>query len=141
MHLPANIIQKPPKNPEKITHAFKDLTLPCSFLTLAGRCLTLGDYTQKQPFVSYQFCDGQSKPTFGNRIMILPHDCMISSARYHSYLLRFWRSSPDGQWRASLQCTQSGETLRFASLESCFQYLQQQSQTELASKGEPSSLC
>ncbi len=49
---------------------------------------------------------------------------------YQSYLVRLWRSGADGMWRVSAQQVQSGETLRFANLESLFTYLQAQTSTD-----------
>jgi len=44
-----------------------------------------------------------------------------------SYLLRLWRSGPDGQWRASLHAVQTGERHMFADLESLLAFLVEQS--------------
>jgi hypothetical protein len=49
-----------------------------------------------------------------------------STERYLSYVVRFWQSGPDGQWRASVCCIRSGETLRFADVASCLAFLQEQ---------------
>jgi hypothetical protein len=47
---------------------------------------------------------------------------------YLSYLLRLWRAQEKGRdvWRASLQSPQSGEQVRFATLEALIDYLRQQ---------------
>ena len=42
---------------------------------------------------------------------------------YRSYLLRFWQSNEQGCWRASAQCVQTGETVRFGDVESLFAFL------------------
>ncbi len=68
--------------------------------------------------------------------MIVSDDRSASSLNYHSYLLRVWQSGPDGQWRASLQYVQSGETLRFADLASCLTFLQQNALSDLISNQE-----
>jgi hypothetical protein len=51
-----------------------------------------------------------------------------SQTLYHSYLLRLWLASDQGQpvWRASLENPQTGERLGFASLERLFTFLQDQ---------------
>lgn len=48
--------------------------------------------------------------------------------RYVSYLLRLWQSRRGGElvWRASLESPDTGERTGFASLESLFTFLQQQ---------------
>ncbi len=48
---------------------------------------------------------------------------MSSSDEHHSYLLRLWRSSVDGQWRASLQSVQTSERHMFADLDSFLAFL------------------
>jgi hypothetical protein len=47
---------------------------------------------------------------------------------YRSYLLRLWRAEEGGKdvWRASLQDSQSGERISFATLEALFTFLQEQ---------------
>ena len=47
-------------------------------------------------------------------------------AEYHSYLLRLWRNGPQQPWRASMQCTATGEFHQFAALEYLFHFLQAQ---------------
>jgi hypothetical protein len=47
-------------------------------------------------------------------------------ADYHSYLLRLWRDIPQQPWRASMQCTATGEFHHFASHEHLFDFLQAQ---------------
>ena len=55
---------------------------------------------------------------------------MSSSPHYHSYLLRLWRDSPGATgnhpWRASLQCTATGEKLAFANMLTFFTFLVEQ---------------
>ena len=50
---------------------------------------------------------------------------MEPPATYKSYLLRLWTSTQDGEpvWRASLQCTATGQRQGFSDLESLFAYL------------------
>jgi hypothetical protein len=48
-------------------------------------------------------------------------------AEYHSYLLRIWRNGPQETWRASMQCTATGEFYQFASVERLIDFLQAQS--------------
>ena len=47
-------------------------------------------------------------------------------ADYHSYLLRLWRNDPQQPWRASMQCTATGEFHHFASMEHLINFLQVQ---------------
>lgn len=42
---------------------------------------------------------------------------------YRAYLLRLWRSSGDGDWRASLQSVRTGERHIFADMESLLSFL------------------
>ncbi len=53
-------------------------------------------------------------------------DLSVQPQSYQAYLIRIWRSSPDVLWNASAQHTQSGETVFFASLESLFRFLHDQ---------------
>lgn len=48
---------------------------------------------------------------------------------YHSYLLRIWRTHPNGTLRVVLQSIQTGENTSFASLESLFAFLLAQNTT------------
>ena len=43
---------------------------------------------------------------------------------YRSYLVRFWQSAPQGDWRASAQCVQSGNTILFGNVERLLAFLQ-----------------
>ncbi|MFN8485913.1 MAG: hypothetical protein U0768_22960 [Anaerolineae bacterium] len=52
-----------------------------------------------------------------------PPTYLQSPPGYHSFLVRLWRESAEGPWRASAHCVQTGETLRFASVEALFAYL------------------
>ncbi len=45
-------------------------------------------------------------------------------AEYRSYLLRLWRNGPQQSWRASMQCTATGEFHHFASIEHLVDFLQ-----------------
>jgi hypothetical protein len=49
---------------------------------------------------------------------------------YHSYLVRFWRDTPDVPWRASAQCVQTGNTLLFGNVESLLAFLQAEFKTD-----------
>ncbi len=51
---------------------------------------------------------------------------MSSNPNYHSYLFRLWRDSADQPWRASLQCTASGEKVAFADILTLFTFLIEQ---------------
>lgn len=51
---------------------------------------------------------------------------MSSNPNYHSYLLRLWRDNANHPWRASLQCTATGEKLAFADLLTLFTFLLEQ---------------
>ncbi len=46
-----------------------------------------------------------------------------SNANYHAYLLRLWRESPTGQWRAWLQDASTGERHGFAGLTTLLGFL------------------
>jgi len=45
------------------------------------------------------------------------------ASAYRSYLVRFWQSSEQGQWRASAQCVQTGNTLLFGDIPSLLIFL------------------
>lgn len=47
-------------------------------------------------------------------------------ANYRSYLLRIWRDSAHGPWRASLETPDRSETLAFPDLETLFAYVRTQ---------------
>lgn len=49
-------------------------------------------------------------------------------AEYHSYLLRLWRNGPQQPWRASMQCTATGEFYHFASIERLLDFVQASAQ-------------
>ena len=42
---------------------------------------------------------------------------------YYAYLLRMWRTGPQGPWRASLEDAETGERIGFGSLAEAFGYL------------------
>ena len=42
---------------------------------------------------------------------------------YQSYILRLWRESVDGEWRASLQNVTSGDVKNFGSLSDLFTFI------------------
>lgn len=51
---------------------------------------------------------------------------MAINSNYQSYLLRFWRAGADEPWRASLQCTATGEKIAFADLAALLAFLGKQ---------------
>jgi hypothetical protein len=61
---------------------------------------------------------------------------MAPNPHYHSYLLRLWRDNANHPWRASLQCTATGEKLAFADPLTLFTFLVEQ----LTVDGETSEL-
>lgn len=48
---------------------------------------------------------------------------MPSSPTYQSYLLRFWRATPQSAWQASLQCTATDAHYTFRELSDLFSFL------------------
>ena len=56
----------------------------------------------------------------------------LSQRDYHSYLLRLWGNTAHAGWRASLQCTATGQIYQFASLEALVAFLV----TQLAGRGD-----
>lgn len=50
---------------------------------------------------------------------------------YSAYLVRLWRDTPSTPWRASAQSVQSGETVRFGSLQALFAFLDAQTASGL----------
>ncbi len=55
--------------------------------------------------------------------MILQSDSHSQPVSYCSYLVRLWREQPGTAWRAAAQNVQTGEIVRFASIESLCRYL------------------
>ena len=51
---------------------------------------------------------------------------MSANSHYHSYLLRLWRDGTNHPWRASLQCSATGEKLAFADMLTLFAFLVEQ---------------
>ncbi|RIK44387.1 MAG: hypothetical protein DCC55_02800 [Chloroflexi bacterium] len=47
-----------------------------------------------------------------------------TSPNYRAYLVRLWRDEAQEPWRASAQSVQSGELIRFATLEELFAFLE-----------------
>lgn len=64
---------------------------------------------------------------------------MRTESKYQSYLLRLWLVEENGNrvWRASLEVTHSGEKHGFASLESMFAFLKEQTRASETSAVEP----
>ncbi len=48
---------------------------------------------------------------------------MTPNPIYHSFLLRLWRTSPSGNWRASLHCTATNEQYTFHEVAELFEFL------------------
>ena len=46
-----------------------------------------------------------------------------NSGSYRAYLVRLWQEDEEGVWRASAQAVQSGEVVRFASLQALYAFL------------------
>lgn len=61
--------------------------------------------------------------------MPVPTNPHQSPVTYHSYLIRLWQDHVQGPWRASAHCVQTGETVRFGSIEALLAYLMDQSAT------------
>jgi hypothetical protein len=64
---------------------------------------------------------------------------------YLSYLLRIWKDSSDGEWRASLQEVTSGDYQTFANIASLYSFICSQteinySQRSIIIQGEPTAL-
>lgn len=53
------------------------------------------------------------------------------ASTYRSYLVRFWQSNEQGQWRASAQCVQTGSTLLFGDIPSLLTFLNAEFATPL----------
>ena len=51
---------------------------------------------------------------------------MLANVHYHSYLLRLWRDGANHPWRASLQCSTTGEKFAFADMLTLFAFLVEQ---------------
>jgi hypothetical protein len=47
----------------------------------------------------------------------------LSLPHYRAYLVRLWRDDAQEPWRASAQSVQSGEVVRFATLQELFAFL------------------
>lgn len=55
--------------------------------------------------------------------MITSDTSGLTANPYRSYLVRFWQSNEQGGWRASAQCVQTGNTLRFGDVGSLLTFL------------------
>ncbi len=53
------------------------------------------------------------------------------TATYRSYLVRFWQSNEQGEWRASAQCVQTGNKILFGTMESLVAFLQSETKAQL----------
>lgn len=49
---------------------------------------------------------------------------------YRSYLVRFWQSAPQGDWRVSAQCVQGGNTILFGDMARLLVFLQNEINTQ-----------
>ncbi|HRW10541.1 MAG TPA: hypothetical protein P5121_35805 [Caldilineaceae bacterium] len=65
--------------------------------------------------------------------MTEPHPNNLETNFYRSYLVRFWQSNAQGNWRAAAQCVQTGDTKLFRDRESLLAFLR----TDFCEKGEP----
>jgi len=61
----------------------------------------------------------------------------LQASAYHSYLVRFWQSNAQGDWRASAQRVQTGNTVLFGNVESMLAFLQ----TEIMGGPSPDGEC
>jgi hypothetical protein len=65
--------------------------------------------------------------------MIEPQPNDLETNFYRSYLVRFWQSNAQGDWRATAQCVQTGDTNLFRDMESLFTFLR----ADFGEKGMP----
>jgi hypothetical protein len=49
---------------------------------------------------------------------------ILTVSVYRSYLVRFWQSNEQGNWRTSAQCVQTGNTVLFSDVDSLLRFLQ-----------------
>lgn len=64
-------------------------------------------------------CPPRSRPISATR----RSQMKIITGRYQSFLLRMWRESPEGEWRATLQEVKTGNCHHFANLEDLMKFL------------------
>lgn len=50
----------------------------------------------------------------------------LATGTYRSYLVRFWQSTEQGSWRATVQCVQTSQTTHFGDVESLLNFLQKE---------------
>ena len=55
-----------------------------------------------------------------------PEDAQYAPRYYRSYLVRLWRDNDQEAWRASARSVQSGEEVRFATIEALFAFIEVQ---------------
>ena len=55
---------------------------------------------------------------------------------YYAYLLRMWRTGPQGPWRASLEDAETGERIGFGSLAEAFGYLRAKAHGPMADRDD-----
>jgi hypothetical protein len=61
--------------------------------------------------------------TVGDLLKRLAENSEAATLLYQSYLLRVWRESASGPWRATLEQVSTGKTYSFARLESLVTFL------------------
>jgi len=54
---------------------------------------------------------------------------------YRSYLVRFWQSNAQGDWRASAHCVQTGNTVMFGEIAQLLAFLQTEIKYSEANEG------
>ncbi len=65
------------------------------------------------------------------------HPRQIVQTEYHAYLLRLWRESPGGAWRAMLQDVATGRRHGFAGLVTLWTFLRAEIGESTSCSGEP----
>jgi len=63
----------------------------------------------------------------------------LTGQTYQSYLIRFWQSSKQGEWHASAQCIQNGNTVLFGTIEELLTFLQSETSVERESRRDTTS--
>lgn len=61
------------------------------------------------------------------------------SPEYYAYLIRLWRTGPDGPWRVSLEDAKTGERVGFEDLATACAYLSTKTQEEAGGRGSRST--
>ena len=68
--------------------------------------------------------------------MPTPTAAPVAVSTYHAYLIRLWQDQPSSPWRASAQSVQSGEVVRFASIDALYAFLRVKTGAEANSNAE-----